>query len=187
MSTDKAAGASAPLNAIDLAIERLVPGLRACHYERARTELAEARTSVSELAADRDRLQAKLDTNRCGRGHETLPLVLWDCPECHQQTKDRLTALIAASEAALKAGVMDIDGEPDKLREAIASARAEIQRGAGGIVSALIEKDHALHDAIVKHWYSLPKDIWDAAIEAGKVLGRIAPKKRDLPQEPEAT
>lgn len=29
-----------------------------------------------------DELQAKLDNNKCNAGHETLPLVLWDCPEC---------------------------------------------------------------------------------------------------------
>lgn len=58
-----------------------------------------ARTAVAELFAERDSLQAKLDTNRCNSGHETLPLALWDCPECHNTTKRKLAELIEAVEA----------------------------------------------------------------------------------------
>lgn len=88
-------------------------------------EAVEASDAVVNLTLDRDRLQIKLDMNRCGRGHETLPLVLWDCPECHGETKRKLARLIEAAEAALKAGVIDFNDEPDRLREAIADAKAD--------------------------------------------------------------
>jgi hypothetical protein len=40
-----------------------------------------------------DALQKRLDTNTCNSGHVTLPLVLWDCPECHDQTRRERNAL----------------------------------------------------------------------------------------------
>lgn len=49
--------------------------------------------------------QAKLNHNRCHSGHETLPLVLWDCPECHNETRRaRDAALIALAKMERKAG-----------------------------------------------------------------------------------
>lgn len=53
-------------------------------------ELQKVHDEVAALIAARDELQAKLNHNRCHNGHETLPLVLWDCPECHQRTRDKL-------------------------------------------------------------------------------------------------
>ena len=52
------------------------------------------------LASDHDALhtqlaqaQAKMNTNRCNKGHETLPLYLWDCPACHDETRAERDAL----------------------------------------------------------------------------------------------
>lgn len=59
-------------------------------------EWGEVHDAVAELIAERDWLQARLDTNRCNRGHETLPLTLWDCPECHNETKRKLAELAEA-------------------------------------------------------------------------------------------
>lgn len=44
---------------------------------------------------ERDALQKRLDTNRCNSGHLTLPLTLWDCPECHNLTRAERDALHA--------------------------------------------------------------------------------------------
>lgn len=49
------------------------------------------------LLEDRDRLQARLNTSRCNSGHDTLPLTLWDCPECHNETKRQLAELVEAA------------------------------------------------------------------------------------------
>lgn len=49
-----------------------------------------------KVEAERDRLQARLNTNRCNRGHKTLPLTLWDCPECHNETRRQRDELLAA-------------------------------------------------------------------------------------------
>jgi len=90
----------------------------------------EARDAVVALTIDRDRLQAKLDTKLCGNGHDNvLPLELWDCPACHEETKRKLTRLIEAAEAALAAGVIDINDEPDRLREALADAKGVNHKG----------------------------------------------------------
>lgn len=43
-----------------------------------------------KMAAEIQRLQAKLDLNECNSGHKTLPLTLWDCPACHDVTKAKL-------------------------------------------------------------------------------------------------
>lgn len=58
----------------------------ACPVCAARAEVAALR---GELAAAR----AKLNTNRCNSGHETLPLVLWECPACHDETRKERDAL----------------------------------------------------------------------------------------------
>lgn len=64
-------------------------------YRRPIEDLLREVDYQTNLAA---RLQAKLDTNRCNRGHETLPLVLWDCPECHGVTKAKLAELVEAAD-----------------------------------------------------------------------------------------
>jgi hypothetical protein len=38
--------------------------------------------------------EAKLQQTRCHRGHDTLPLTLWDCPACHDITRAERDALI---------------------------------------------------------------------------------------------
>ncbi len=58
-----------------------------------RLALLDARADVAALIAERDALQERLNTNRCNRGHETLPLTLWDCPECHNETRRERDAL----------------------------------------------------------------------------------------------
>jgi len=53
-----------------------------------------------------DIAEAKLAHNKCNAGHETLPLVLWDCPECTQilrEERDDLRKVAEASQALLLA------------------------------------------------------------------------------------
>jgi len=91
------------------------------------------RDRIVWLAGQVDALQAKLDHNRCNSGHETLPLVLWDCPECHQRTRDKLAKLVEAANAAhmaligyLPAHRNDVtDAAIEQLGEALEFAKRE--------------------------------------------------------------
>jgi len=44
------------------------------------------------------RLTEKLNANKCNRGHETLPLVLWDCPACTEEIRREIQRLRIALE-----------------------------------------------------------------------------------------
>jgi hypothetical protein len=48
---------------------------------------------VPMLFASIETLQRRLEKNTCNSGHVTLPLILWDCPECHNQTRREREAL----------------------------------------------------------------------------------------------
>lgn len=37
-----------------------------------------------EARRERDEALARLEQNRCGNGHKTLPLKLWTCPACFE-------------------------------------------------------------------------------------------------------
>jgi hypothetical protein len=37
-----------------------------------------------------EELERKLSQNKCNSGHETLPIVLWDCPECVRIRTEKL-------------------------------------------------------------------------------------------------
>ena len=43
-----------------------------------------------------------LNVPTCGRGHKSLPLALWDCPVCHENTKDRANTAEARLNKALE-------------------------------------------------------------------------------------
>lgn len=43
------------------------------------------------------------------------------------------------------------------------------------VVAELVRTDRLLHDALEKHWNSLPKEIWDAAIADARSLARVSP------------
>ena len=52
-----------------------------------------------------EKAEARLQHNRCNSGHETLPLILWDCPACvdiirarAEQAEARLSAIDALGE-----------------------------------------------------------------------------------------
>ena len=47
---------------------------------------------VERVVAENKRLNDKLNCNRCNKGHITLPLILWDCPACHDETRAALAA-----------------------------------------------------------------------------------------------
>ena len=51
--------------------------------------------AMQGLQAQLAQAEAKLNHNRCNAGHETLPLVLWDCPECTRLIKQRVDQLQA--------------------------------------------------------------------------------------------
>jgi hypothetical protein len=60
----------------------------------AATELiADLRANRDKIAGENVRLQQRLDKNVCHSGHVTLPRTLWDCPECHNQTRLEREAL----------------------------------------------------------------------------------------------
>ena len=68
--------------------------------------LAQVQDVVDDLTADRDRLKARLASNKCGHGHVTIPLALWDCPQCHEATRQGLARAVQDKqelEAALRA------------------------------------------------------------------------------------
>lgn len=48
---------------------------------------------LTALRAEVARLNDKLNCNKCNKGHETLPLYLWDCPKCHAETKAEVARL----------------------------------------------------------------------------------------------
>lgn len=60
----------------------------------------------------------KLNQNRCNSGHETLPLKLWDCPECVRLKTEQLEAKLAVAVEALK-------DANDKCRSAASIASRE--------------------------------------------------------------
>lgn len=68
-------------------LPRIIECVNAC------AGMAKPVKDVAQLRAD----AAKLDANRCNRGHETLPLRLWDCPECHARTKRQRDELLAGA------------------------------------------------------------------------------------------
>lgn len=76
---------------------------RAWSFARELVAAYNDREAVVELIDERDRLRAQLANNRCNSGHETLPLVLWDCPECHNETKRKLADLIRTAGPLLQA------------------------------------------------------------------------------------
>ncbi|HEY3434271.1 MAG TPA: hypothetical protein VGK41_01325 [Solirubrobacterales bacterium] len=97
----------------------------------------QARAAVVALYEERDRLQTMLDTNRCNRGHETLPLALWDCPACHDETKRRLASLIAGSKAMLPANLcLSNENVPDSERIPLLATMGELRAFAAVIADA---------------------------------------------------
>lgn len=81
------------------------------------------------------RCKEKLACNKCNRGHETLPLILWDCPACHDETKAHTTALREALEAiSHKAaiGSMNHDDAHDICDAIGGIAEAALRQGKGG-------------------------------------------------------
>ena len=94
------------LQDIELAI---MPLRDAGEFERA-SALVEARILLADVVAERDQLKARLETTRCNSGHDTLPLTLWDCPECHNETRAKLQALMLAI-----VPLADLDLRPDSL------------------------------------------------------------------------
>lgn len=98
----------------------------------------DARDAAAALIRERDQLKARLDTNRCNRGHVTLPLTLWDCPECHNATKQKLAELIEADKEYDAARVAffgakgdAIDAADARLEAAMARRRAALARVQG--------------------------------------------------------
>ena len=78
---------------------------------------------LAEQQAEMGRLKAKLECNRCNKGHETLPLILWDCPTCHDETRAERDTLQA---------------ELARCREALQVAKDRLI-GHGGVVAAIDE------------------------------------------------
>lgn len=51
-----------------------------------------------EARRERDEALARLEQNRCGNGHKTLPLKLWTCPACFEIERDEDAILLAEGE-----------------------------------------------------------------------------------------
>ena len=78
--------------------------------------LCEVPALLDALDEARDRAhraQERLDCTRCNSGHETLPLKLWDCPECVR---------LRASKA-----VRDLEILQGQLDDALISAREVVR------------------------------------------------------------
>jgi len=50
-------------------------------------EVGVSRQALDEMLEGYEAAVTKLNINKCNAGHETLPLYLWDCPRCHEETK----------------------------------------------------------------------------------------------------
>jgi len=108
--------------------------------------------------------QEKLNQNRCNSGHETLPLVLWDCPECSRITRESLrnenemmrTSLFDCREQlqAAQARIEQLDGQiveyetyrMQQIRERdeqLAAAQADSERAWSLIEASGVPKDRA--------------------------------------------
>ena len=57
--------------------------------------------AIAELQQETANLQARLDQNTCNSGHTTLPIILWDCPECVRIAKEKMQAEIAELRAVV--------------------------------------------------------------------------------------
>jgi len=71
-------------------------------------------TVAPKILTALDQLQRRLDTNVCNSGHVTLPLTLWDCPECHNQTR--------AEREALRVQVQELTNRLFELTQGLPSA-----------------------------------------------------------------
>lgn len=110
----------------------------------------EALTAQLENAnREREALRAKLDCNRCNAGHKTLPLALWDCPACHDETRAQLAAAkhqIAERErqvARLQDTLTDARNARDRASKELDRASELLNRTATECADALRERDNA--------------------------------------------
>lgn len=93
----------------------LVQAVTISNLQQQNTELLE---DVAALRMEVDELKAKLERNVCNSGHTTLPLYLWDCPECHNQTRlDRDEA---------RGAVRVLEDEVAKRNETIADLKYQV-------------------------------------------------------------
>jgi hypothetical protein len=73
-----------------------------------RNQVRDGVSLEARLRAQLAEAQQRLNNDRCNRGHKTLPLILWDCPACHEETRAKLAAA---------------EKERDEARSALAVAR----------------------------------------------------------------
>lgn len=59
-------------------------------FETGTAGLREPHWDAGRMAEEILRLEDRLDNTKCNSGHETLPLMLWDCPACHDETRAKL-------------------------------------------------------------------------------------------------
>lgn len=84
------------------------------------------------LLATLDAAWTKLDKNVCNSGHVTLPLTLWDCPECHNETRRERDEAVRNQYAVVWRIVEKLSlgagGCPDNLiLEEVERLRAQVQ------------------------------------------------------------
>lgn len=86
-----------------------------------------AHKAILDMQGEIARLRANLDANECNAGHKTLPLRLWDCPECSRLEGQELRAEIAAG-ASLVAKIGDRNRELEMEIESLRSDLLEARR-----------------------------------------------------------
>jgi len=101
-----------------------------------------------------DELEAKLYANKCNRGHETVPLILWDCPVCHDETR--------AERDQVQARVTELERDYAQVKEAYEAASAGVPLGpvigaqneatARGIVEAAYPNHGTSTPSIKQFW-----------------------------------
>jgi hypothetical protein len=139
-------------------------------------------------------LDKKLNnTTRCNKGHETLPLVLWDCPDCHEETKKQRDKFLAERDMNIKSLVeiekwiydnLDCNWpalKDSKINFVLKSKFQTAQKNlttAVAITESLITETKKIIDVFENIAHGLVKEIkgsdnWNCIIEARAELAKI--------------
>lgn len=101
------------------------------------------------LIAAYDQLQQRLDKNVCNSGHVTLPLALWDCPECHNLTRrerDDMKNMLACAVAR----VAEVEGMLASLGDCVNLALREANKDHAQVTDYLGDMRPAVNELVYK-------------------------------------
>lgn len=132
-----------------------------------------AEQEIERLQAEVERLNGKLNHNRCNAGHETLPLYLWDCPECTRLVREQARE----AQEALKKSEKDRHEYGDLLMGAnakIMELETELRTGLNAKIDSYLERTPRFDD--------LPgaKLMQKRLDEAQEEIGRLKSRVREL-------